>query len=128
MTQNEGTVKFIRYNEEFVKNHVRYNNGSLYPSFRYWHIYWQYWHLGLDKFGHEQRHPLLLGVESLYGNIKLCKRKVYSMFVILVMKFWILIFVNFYSDSLNKLLFLNLPLLWNKIIWNKMFNLTIHKI
>ena len=35
MTQNEGTVKIIRYNEEFVKNHVRYNKGSLYPSFRY---------------------------------------------------------------------------------------------
>ena len=28
-TKNEETVKFVRYNEEFVKNHVRYNGGPL---------------------------------------------------------------------------------------------------
>ena len=28
--KNEGTVKFVRYNEEFVKNHVRYSEGLLY--------------------------------------------------------------------------------------------------
>ena len=34
MHHNEGSVSAITYNQKFVRNHVRYNKGPLYMSFR----------------------------------------------------------------------------------------------